>query len=294
MRLLAHKLKVDITKVQGTGKRGRVTKEDVLAFVETGGKVAEVHRPPQQVPIALKADKVVKLTGIRRAMAKSMTDALSIPHDNMIEELSVESIKKVRKNYLNSNPGKKITFLPFFLKAFSSALTEYPVFNSLSNPATNEEGIIFEYIQKAEHNLSVAIDSPLGLLVPNVKSVQRKSILQINEDLRELIERARKSTLTQDDLSNGTFTLSNIGNIGCISGSPVIFRPQVAVVALGQMRLCPRYFIEKGVTKMRPEDVVTMSISYDHRIIDGATGARFVRQVKQFVENLDILLLTLK
>jgi 2-oxoisovalerate dehydrogenase E2 component (dihydrolipoyl transacylase) len=297
VRLLAHKLKVDITKVQGTGKRGRVTKEDILNFVETGGKRVEVQAPgaPKlQAPVVLKADKVVKLTGFRRAMAKSMTDSLTIPHHNIQDEFSIESMKKVRNAYLKANAGKKITFTPFFMKAFSSALTAYPVFNAISNPAKDDEGSIFEYVEKAEHNISVAVDTPVGLLVPNLKSVQRKSILQVNDELRELIERARKVTLTQDDLTNGTFTLSNIGNIGCITGSPVIFRPQVSIVALGQTRMVPRFYVEKGVSKMRPEEAITMSVSFDHRVIDGATGANFVRTVKQYLENMDILLLTLK
>ena len=295
VRLLAHKLKVDITKVRGTGKRGRVTKEDVLMFVESGGQGAEVPAAPKlQAPVVLKSDKVVKLTGFRRAMAKSMTDSLVIPHDNIQDEFSIESIKKARKDYLNTHPGKKMTFLPFFMKAFSSALTDFPVFNAISNPAKDSDGSIFEYVQKAEHNISVAVDTPVGLLVPNLKGVQQKSILQVNEELRELIERARKAALTQDDLANGTFTLSNIGNIGCITGSPVIFRPQVAIAALGQVRLVPRFVLEKGTTKLRPEEAITLSLSYDRRIIDGATGARFVHTVKTYLENMDILLLTLK
>lgn len=299
-------MKVDITKVKGSQKRGRVTKEDVILFAETGGKgstqttaPAETPAAPKvppklDVPVASKKDKVIKLTGFKKAMARSMTDALAIPHDNLVDEFNIASMKEARKAYMDANPGKKITYLPFFVKAFSSAMVDFPIFNSHSSNAKDGDGHSTDYVMKSEHNISLAVDSPSGLLVPNLKSVQRKSILQIHEEIKELVERARKNTLTQDDLTNGTFTVSNIGNIGCIIGTPVIFRPQVGIVALGQIRTLPDFKMIKGESKPVPKEIITSSLSFDHRFIDGATGAKFITRVKQFVENLDILLLNLK
>ena len=302
VRALAQKMNINLKLVKGTGKDGRITKEDVLKFAEGSAAPAapEQKAPkaemPKPVPPPVSAqDKVIKLTGMRKAMTKSMTEALTIPHYNLQDEFGMDKLKKIRKVYMDANPGKKITFLPFFVKAFSLALLDFPVFNSLSNPQVDKEGYIYEYIEKADHNISIAIDTPSGLVVPNLKAVQYKSILQINEEIRELIDRTRKGTLTQADLTNGTFTLSNIGNIGGMTGSPVIFRPQVAIAAMGQMRMVPDFVKQpNGEFIIKPKEVISVSVSCDHRVVDGATGARFVARVKQYIESIDSLLLTLK
>ena len=301
MRSLAQELKVDLKKVKATGKGGRITKDDVIKFAEAS-KAAPAPAPAKEIPMAKQAppaptgeDKLIKLTGIRRAMVKSMTDALTIPPYNLQEIISIEKLKLVRKAYLDANPKSKVTFLPFFAKAFSQAMLEFPIFNALTNPTTDKEGYIFEYIEKADHNLSFAVDSPAGLLVPNVKAVQTKSILQINDDLKGLIDRARKGTLSQADLSDGTFTLSNIGNLNGLTGVPVIFRPQVAIAAMGRTRLEPEFTkLPNGEYNVTAKEVINITLTCDHRIIDGATGTRFISLVKNYIENIDTLLMTLK
>lgn len=301
VRSLAQEMKVDLAKVTPTGKGGRITKDDVMKYAASG-KSAEGAQPAAQqtIPaaapvVALEQDRVVKLTGIQRAMAKSMTDALSIPPYNLQEEMCIEKIKKMRADFVKANPKMKMTYLPFFLKAFSQAMIKFPIFNAVSNPATDKEGYITEYIEKAEHNISIAIDTPSGLLVPNIKSVQRKSILQINDEVRALIDRGRSGTLTQEDLSDGTFTLSNIGGIGGLIGAPVIFRPQVAIAAMCKIRTIGD-IVKKadGGYDLKPKEVMGISLSCDHRIIDGATGARFITVVKDYIESIDTLLLSLK
>lgn len=299
VRGLAGEMNVDLKKVKATGKGGRITKEDVMKYAESqkGAKQAPAAEPvAQKAPAGpLEGDRVVKLTGIRKAMAKSMTDALTIPPYNIQEEFYLDKLKKVRKAYLALNPKNKLTYLPFFVKAFSQAMLEYPVFNSHCNPVTDKEGYITEYVEKADHNISIAVDSPSGLLVPNIKAVQTKSILQINEEIRQLIERARAGNLTNEDLSDGTFTVSNIGNIGGMNGTPVIFRPQVALGAIGRIRTVPDYIKKpNGELELVPREVVGVCMTCDHRIMDGATGARMIMLVKRYIEDIDSLLLTLK
>jgi 2-oxoisovalerate dehydrogenase E2 component (dihydrolipoyl transacylase) len=323
VRNLARSHNVDISKVKGTGKKGRITKEDILNFAETGGKekpAAQEPPKPKERPIASekpkekaipqgtpsptpgyvshkeakRGDKVVKLTGIRKAMVKSMTDSLVIPHYNSQVFFNIETVKRVRKIYLDSNPKKKFTMMPILIKAFSSALLEFPIFNSVVNPETNEDGTIIEYVQKADINMCLAIDTPSGLLVPNLKCCQKKSMMEINEEFKQLVERGRTGTVTQSDLAEGTFTLSNIGNVGCISGAPVIFRPQVAVAAVGITRTLPNFVNEGGKVKIFPMDVMVCCMSNDHRIINAKTTANFLNRVKYYLENLDALLLLLR
>jgi 2-oxoisovalerate dehydrogenase E2 component (dihydrolipoyl transacylase) len=302
VRGLAAEMKIDINKVTPTGKGGRITKDDVLKYAEKmKGKASAGEEKKKEVvatqpaPKALEQDSLKKLTGIRRAMVKSMTDALTIPSFNLQDCACIDKIKKIRKDYAKFNPGKKMSYLPFFLKAFSQAILKYPVFNAVSNSNVDNEGCIYEYIEKAEHNISVAIDSPAGLVVPNLKSVQRKSIVQINEELRELIERGRKGTLTHSDLSDGTFTLSSISGIGSRVGTPVIFRPQVAIAAMCRVETIPD-FIKKadGDYETRPTEMMQLSLTCDNRIISGPTAARFMNEVRKHIEDIEGLLLTLK
>lgn len=310
VRALANEMKVDIKKVKATGKGGKTTKEDVLKYAESlkvvekpvsapalaekASKPAPVSKP-EPIPVALEADRLVKLTGIRKAMAKSMTDALTIPHYNLQDEINIGELKKIRQKYAELNPGKKITYLPFFVKAFSLAMVEYPMFNAVTNPTTDKDGYIFEYIEKADHNISIAIDTPTGLLVPNIKAVQNKSILEINEAVKVIIDKSKAGALTQADLTDGTFTFSNIGNIGGLCGAPIIFRPQIALGATGYIRTLPEFVKQpNGEYIIKPKEVITVSLSCDHRIVDGATGARFVNRVKQLIENIESMLLSLK
>lgn len=132
--------------------------------------------------------------------------------------------------------------LPFFIKALSLAMTHYPEVNSIVNPALDGEGYIKEYVIKKDHNFSVAIDSDHGLVTPNIKKVNEKSILQINKDLRSLVEKVKTNTVTQADYDNGTFSVSSVGNIGGRYFVPTILRPQVGIIAIGKAVKTPKYF----------------------------------------------------
>lgn len=205
-------------------------KGDVLNYIESQkNKSAEEviisKEKPQEVPkfatsttqktpssTAAAEDKVVKIIGFQKAMTKTMTQATLISSFLFTDEFNVDKLVKIRKE-INSTPGNKtkITYTPFFIKAISLALNDYPILNSLVNPKTGDDGYIYEYTLKADHNISVAIDGPEGLVVPNIKKVQDKSVLQIQKELNSLKEKADARRLTSDDLNNGTFTVSNIG-----------------------------------------------------------------------------------
>jgi 2-oxoisovalerate dehydrogenase E2 component (dihydrolipoyl transacylase) len=248
VRAFAKENNVDISQVTGTGHNGRVTRDDVLSFMKAGSPVqAEVTSSdstpsfgagfvgiPSQPPITgvTEEDQVKKITGIKKAMTKTMTQALSIPTFTFSDDIDATEMMKMRKELKKQIPD--LTLLPFFIKALSLAMTHYPEVNSIVNPALDGEGYIKEYVIKKDHNFSVAIDSDHGLVTPNIKKVNEKSILQINKDLRALVEKVKTNTVTQADYDNGTFSVSSVGNIGGRYFVPTILRPQVGIIAIGK------------------------------------------------------------
>lgn len=213
--------------IRATGKNGRILKEDVLNYLkakeegreETYTKPQETKQVKEEKIPQMESykpsgeDQTIKLVGFQKAMTKTMTQANSIPSFLFTEELDVDKLVKLRKE-VNSSPKNdhtKITFTPFFIKALSLALNEFPILNSVVNPNIGSDGYIYEYTQKGDHNITIAIDSPDGLVVPNIKKVQNKSVVQIQKDLNVLVERSKNRKLTNEDLTNGTFSCSNIG-----------------------------------------------------------------------------------
>eukprot|EP00826_Nyctotherus_ovalis_P061802 TRINITY_DN8838_c0_g1_i1.p1 TRINITY_DN8838_c0_g1~~TRINITY_DN8838_c0_g1_i1.p1 ORF type:complete len:342 (-),score=101.32 TRINITY_DN8838_c0_g1_i1:114-1139(-) len=294
VRLLAKRMNVNLTQVKGSGKRGRVTKEDVILFAESGGKPAKAaaKKPVKtEAPTAGKADKVVKLTDARRAMVKAMTDGLSIPHESVQEEISFAKLDKVCKGFVKDG---SLQYVSFVVKAVSCALAQYPVLNTHATETRDNEGILVDYVEKADHNVSIALDTPSGLLTPSIKAVQTKSIMQINEEILQLMDKAKNATLTDSDLSDGTITVSSMRELGGIVAAPLIFRPQVASIFIGRGRLMPEFGKVKGATKVLPVEVSNVCVSADRRIVEPAVVTRFVNLIKQYIEELDMLLLNLK
>ncbi|CAD5210848.1 unnamed protein product [Bursaphelenchus okinawaensis] len=282
VRRLLKENKIDIRKITGTGKDGRVLKEDVLAFLNVV-ETKEGHE--QRAPTALKAfepklteDKVVPIRGYTRAMISSMSEALKIPHFGYDDEYTADSLVALRGQLKSEakRRGIKLTYMPIILKATSVALTDYPQLNAQAD--SEHKNIIY----KANHNLCVAMDTPGGLVVPNVKYCEQKNMWEIAEDLNRLLEAGQKQQLQRDDLLHGTFTLSNIGIIGGTYLSPVIFPPQVAIGAIGRIRKVPRY---DHNDELKPTNVMNFSWAADHRFVDGATMARFSNRLKELLEN---------
>jgi 2-oxoisovalerate dehydrogenase E2 component (dihydrolipoyl transacylase) len=175
---------LDINQIKGTGKGGRVTKEDAILFMEGGSRPAAPRAPDAPV-FAKSQDQVKKIVGIQKAMTKTMTDSLSIPTFTFSDDMDATKLINLRQELKVSIDG--LTFMPFFIKAISLAMNEHPIINSVVDPETDEEGYIKQYTIKGDHNFSIAIDSKDGLTTPNIKHVNRKSILDLNGDLKDLI-----------------------------------------------------------------------------------------------------------
>ena len=231
---------------------------------------------------------------MKKAMTKTMTESRSIPAFTFQDEIDVTELMKLRA--LLKKNHKNLTILPFFVKAASISMQEYPIINSNFNPETDDEGYIKEYVIKKDHNFSIAIDSKDGLTVPNVKKVQEKSILQINNDIINLRERVDQGKLVAADFEEATFSISSVGNLGGTYFVPTILRPQVAIMAIGKARKHAKYVEDETHPdgyKFEPADLINISISADHRILDGATVAKFSARMRQLIENPNLMLISM-
>lgn len=270
VRRAARELDVNISDVMGSGKKGRVYKDDVVAF-EQGGYLSSSSA---QVP----STRVEPIRGIKAVMAKAMANSVStIPHFTYCEEIDMTELIKLRLELkeVYAKQDIKLTMMPFFMKAISLALKEFPVINSQVNDDCTE----LTYFN--DHNIGMAVDSKVGLLVPNVKQVQTKSILDLAVDITRLTNDARSGRVQSADLKDGTITISNIGAIGGTVATPIISKPEAAIVALGKLQTLPR-FNDKGEVEAR--SIMQVSWSGDHRIIDGGSIARFCNLWKSFLE----------
>jgi 2-oxoisovalerate dehydrogenase E2 component (dihydrolipoyl transacylase) len=280
VRRVARELDVDLNSVVGSGKKGRVYKDDILAFTESP--------TPSSI---MQSTSVEPIRGVKALMAKAMVNSVSsIPHFTYCEEIDMTDLIALRlalKSQYSKDASKndlKLTMMPFFMKAMSLALNEYPIINSQVNDDCTE--ITYYH----DHNIGIAVDSKVGLLVPNIKNVQDKSILDIALELTELTVNARSGRVQSADLKGGTITISNIGAIGGTVATPIINKPEVAIVALGKVQKLPR-FNEQGEVEAR--HIMQVSWSGDHRVIDGGTIARFCNLWKSYLEQPNTMLVSL-
>ncbi|WP_206484133.1 dihydrolipoyllysine-residue acetyltransferase [Thalassotalea sp. G2M2-11] len=277
VRRVARELSVDIHQVPGSGKKGRVYKEDVVAFNQ--GDNQQTGAAPAMTAVASTGGtRVEPIRGVKAAMAKAMVKSVStIPHFTYCEEIDMTNLMKLRGELkeVYAKQDIKLTMMPFFMKSMSLALKEFPVVNS----QPNEECTELTYFD--DHNIGMAVDSKVGLLVPNVKQVQTKTIIDLAKDIMRLTESARAGRVSTEDLKGGTISISNIGAIGGTVATPIINKPESAIVALGKLQNLPR-FNDKGEVEARY--IMQVSWSGDHRIIDGGTIARFSNLWKSFLE----------
>ncbi len=270
VRRVARELNVNISDVTGSGKKGRVYKDDVVAFEQGGNSVITTTQ--------IATTRVEPIRGIKAVMAKAMVNSVStIPHFTYCEEIDMTELIKLRLELkeVYAKQDIKLTMMPFFMKAISLALKEFPVINS----QVNEDCTELTYFN--DHNIGMAVDSKVGLLVPNVKQVQTKSILDLAADITRLTNDARSGRVQSSDLKGGTITISNIGAIGGTVATPIINKPEAAIVALGKLQTLPR-FNDKGEVEAR--SIMQVSWSGDHRVIDGGSIARFCNLWKSFLE----------
>lgn len=301
VRRIATENNVNLSNVTPTGKLGRVLKSDVLEFLNILPSTIEQNRPvpvntsavdrkaspataSPKIPTAAAGDRVEKLKGVRKIMLKTMTEALKIPHFIYSDEVDVTKLVQLRQTLKPHAAAHdiKLTFMPFFIKAASLALLQFPILNSSLDVFT--ESVVY----KAAHNISVAMDTPDGLVVPNIKNCEAKTIVQIANDLKELHVKGQKGQLTPDDFANGTFTLSNIGVVGGTYTAPTIMTPQVSIGGIGTTRILPRFGPNDVVVKAH---VLNISWACDHRVIDGVSAASFSNEWKRYLENPELFVL---
>jgi len=312
VRRIAMEYGISLTDISGSGKEGRVLKEDILSHVSsktpvpTPAHTAPVYTPAtlaaapaptptkpavplpvRPAPVFLGEDRTEPTSFMMKAMTKSMSEALKIPHFGYSDEIDMSQLVELRKNLKDASlaRGIKLSYMPFIVKACSMALLHFPILNSSLN--TQAETITY----KAGHNIGLAMDTPMGLLVPNIKGVQQLSVFEIAVELSRLHNLGLAGKLSTQDLSGGTFSLSNIGSIGGTYAKPVILPPEVAIGALGKIYTVPKY---SPSGELRPAQVMNVSWSADHRCIDGATMARFSNMWKEYLESPASMLLDMK
>jgi len=285
VRRLVREHQLELSAIAGSGKDGRVLKEDVLAHLNQPTTApAQVTTPVTQ---SAQSPRVEPLRGVRAVMAKRMVEAASsIPHFHYGEEIDVTDLLALRERLKPRVEalGERLTLMPFFMKAMALAVTEAPIINAQLNAEGNE----LHYYEQC--NIGMAVDSKAGLLVPNVKSVERLTLLGIAREVGRLTIAAREGRVDQADLKGGTISISNIGALGGTYAAPIINAPEAAIVAIGKTQWLPR-FDEQGEVQRRA--IMTITWAGDHRFIDGGTIARFCNAWKGYLEAPETMLLHL-
>ncbi|MGC8723772.1 MAG: 2-oxo acid dehydrogenase subunit E2 [Acidobacteriota bacterium] len=286
VRRLARELGVDIAQVRGTGERGRICAEDVKshakALLSAGGSAA----PSAPLPDFARWGAVRRepMSKVRRITAQSMTQAwLAAPRVTQYDKADVTDLEAFRKRHARrvEAAGGKLTMTAILLKVAASALRAFPQFNA-SLDAAQEEIVFKEYV-----HVGVAVDTDRGLLVPVVRDADRKSITRLSSELADLAERARTKRIAPDEMEGGTFTISNLGGIGGTAFSPIVYWPQVAILGVSRSEMRPVWREGQFVPRL----ILPLSLSYDHRLIDGADAARFLRWICEALEEPLILAL---
>ncbi len=297
-RRLARELGVDLTHVHGSGKGGRISGSDIREYMDGFRRQASGHRdapvmqfkapsdeqPP--LPDFSKFGSIRKepLSNLRKVIAKRMSHSWqTIPHVFQFQDIDLSSVVRMQQAWSEKFKSKGSSASPtnFFIKALASCLLEFPQFNS-SLDMENGQLIYKEFV-----NIGVAVDTPSGLIVPVLKHVDKLNIFEIGLELRELAARTRERKVTPEEMSGASMTLSNLGGIGGSYFTPIVNWPEVAIMGVGKTEVKPVYVEGKFV----PRSVATVCLSYDHRVIDGADGARFVARFKDIMENMERTLL---
>ena len=272
VKQLAKEHGIDLSQITGSGGGGRITKKDVLDYVaqqENGRKTAArpVEKgPPVPVP---QGDQVLPLTAMRKMIAERMVKSRQTSaHVVTVFEADFSAVAKVRE-------GRTLTYLPFVIHAVTRAIREFPILNS----SWGEAGII----QKRDIHVGIAVALEEGLLVPVVKHADRKRLTQLGQEVADLAERARTKKLSPEEVQGGTFTITNHGGFGSLFSTPIIHQPQIAILGVGAVH--KRAVVIDDAIAIRP--MAYLSLSFDHRVIDGATADRFMKKVKAYLEQRD-------
>lgn len=303
----------DLDKIKGTGLEGRITKQDILDYIKNNrspqsdqerkeppapAKKEEEIKKPEQATKPLKSepiesapavsfsgsDEIIEMDRMRRLIADHMVmSKQTSPHVTSVVEADVTNLVQWReriKNDFEKREGEKITFTPIFIEAVAKAIKDFPMINVYVNGT--------QIIKKRDINIGMATALPSGnLIVPIIKNTDRMSLTGIVKSVNDLAQRARTSKLQPDEVKDGTFTVTNIGSFGNLIGTPIINQPQVAVLAFGAIKKKPAVVETKSGDMIAIRHMMFLSMSYDHRVVDGALGGSFVKRVSDYLEKWD-------
>ncbi len=294
VRRLARELGVDLELVPATGRKGRIQKDDVRGYVKgmlakgtaAGVPIAGVSvAAPREIDFSkFGPTELQPLHKVRKLSAANLHRSwVTVPHVTQFDEADITELDAFRSEQKPAaeSRGIKLTFLPFVVKACAAALLEFPHFNS-SLDHTGENLILKRYV-----HIGVAVDTPNGLVVPVLRDANRKGLFQLAEELQELGEKARSRKLRVDDLEGGSFSISSLGGIGGTFFTPIVNHPEVAVLGVSRMEWKPVFRGGEFVPRL----ILPLSLSYDHRVIDGADAVRFTRRLAAFLSDLRRLLI---
>ncbi|WP_026581627.1 dihydrolipoamide acetyltransferase family protein [Bacillus sp. J33] len=287
-RKIARENGIDIVNVTGTGPAGRVMDEDIYKYMASAQNKPEPAEQEQAVSQQLKSTTAVKevipFRGRRKQIAKKMAQSLyTIPHCTHFEEIDVTELISFRKELKSLN--QNISATAFFLKALSICLKEYPVFNAELYEEKEEIHLL------REHHIGIAVDTEEGLIVPVIKHVENKSIREIHAEMKNLTEKAIENNLSIKEISGGTFTISNVGPLGGSFGAtPIIQYPQTALVSFHKTKKMP---VVSDDDQIVIRSMMNISMSFDHRVADGATAVRFTTRFAELIQNPKMLVLEL-
>ncbi len=287
VRKLARELGIDLTQVRGSEVGGRIVLGDLRAYVQRLQKTAEKGKSAPAKPASESIDfskwgPVTKkpVTPLRQVIARRMTENWNtIPHVTQFDNADFTRLNELRKKFAAAyeQKGAKLTLTPFVLKALVETLKKHPMFNSSLDEVT-QEIVIKEYF-----HIGIAVDTEQGLIVPVIRDVDKKSMLDLAKELEQLAQKARDRKVTADELKGGTFTISNQGAIGGAHFTPIVNKPEVAILGLGRGAMKP--VVREGKVEVRM--MTPLGLSYDHRVIDGGAAARFIVDLVKAMETFD-------
>jgi pyruvate dehydrogenase E2 component (dihydrolipoamide acetyltransferase) len=292
VRRAARELGVDLNKVKGAGEKGRITKDDILAFLRgpapapAGAPAAGAGIPeiPAQDFSKFGPIETKPLSRIKRLSGPFLHRSwLNVPHVTQNDEADITEIDKYRKELdtAGKEKGYRVTLLSFLIKASVSALRQHPEFNSSLSP--EKDALIY----KKYYNIGVAVDTPDGLVVPVVKDTDRKGIIEISQELGAISKKARDGKLSPSDMAGASFTISSLGGIGGTAFTPIVNAPEVAILGVVRSKIAPVW----DGQEFKPRLMLPVCVSYDHRVIDGALAARFTRHLCHVLEDVRRIML---
>lgn len=279
----------ELDKIEGSGKEGRVTKKDILDYVNTPkSTTAPISTQPQRSASEVEpssGDEIIQMDRMRKMISQRMLESKQISaHVTSFVEADVTNLvrwrNKVKDEFLKRE-GEPLTYTPIFIEAVAQAIRDFPMINvSVSGN---------QIIKRKNINVGMAVALPNGnLIVPVIRNADQLSLIGLSKKVNELAEKARNNKLTADELSEGTYTMSNIGSFGNIMGTPIIMQPQVAILAIGSIVKKPSVIETSSGDAIGIRSKMYLSHSYDHRVVDGALGGLFVKRVADLLESFDI------